>query len=104
MRCYFSIQLEDSEQLSECQSAAMAALGVIGGVDTRPRLGGLVRHEEWGIGTLARIMPNGKVTVQFHEASQARIVRLADITSVCSILSNVPSCKEYTLSPLHFLY
>ena len=91
------MQLEDSEELSKCQSAALAALAVIGGVDAHPRLGGLVRHEEYGQGTVAHIMPNGKVTVQFHvnqskdcDANhsvphgnqQARIVRLSELTSV----------------------
>ena len=73
----------------------MAALVVIGGVDGRPRLGGLVRHDEYGQGTVARIMPNGKVTVQFHgnpgrnhdnvaagQECAARIVRLSELTHV----------------------
>ena len=73
----------------------MAALVVIGGVDGRPRLGGLVRHDEYGQGTVARIMPNGKVTVQFHgnpgrnhdgvaagQECTARIVRLSELTHV----------------------
>ena len=73
----------------------MAALVVIGGLDGRPRLGGLVRHDEYGQGTVARIMPNGKVTVQFHgnlvrnhdsvaagQECTARIVRLSEVTHV----------------------
>ena len=74
----------------------MAALAVIGGIDGRPRLGGLVRHDEYGEGTVARIMPNGKVTVQFHnnhrnhdnsqsanqDSNQARVVRLSELTHV----------------------
>ena len=93
----FISQLEDTEDLSQSQSTAMAALAVIGGVDGRPRLGGLVRHDDYGEGTVARIMPNGKVTVQFHnnnhrnhdnsqsanqDSNQARVIRLNELTHV----------------------
>ena len=104
--CYLSVyviilQLEDNEDLSQSQAAAMAALAVIGGIDGRPRLGGLVRHEEYGQGTVAKIMPNGKVTVQFHsnnprnhdnnqsDSNQARIVRLSELTHVRLIKSRL---------------
>ena len=39
---------------------------VIGGLDTRPRLGGLVHHEELGPGTVAKIETKSKVVVLFH--------------------------------------
>ncbi len=92
-----SLQQEDSIESPSVAAGALAALALIGGVDERPRLGGLVRHEEHGHGTVARIMPNGKVTVQFHgnsprnhdnmypnnqETSQARIVRLSELIHV----------------------
>lgn len=92
---FFLLQL-DEEALNQSQAAVMAALAVIGGVDERPRLGGLVQHEDYGQGTVARIMPNGKVTVQFHkdvrlhdnnntaqqDKNLSRIVRLSELTHV----------------------
>ena len=35
----------------------LAVLAVVGGVDTRPRLGGQVHHETYELGTIARITP-----------------------------------------------
>ena len=64
----------------------MAVLAVIGGVDSRPRLGGLVQHKEWGLGTVCRIAPNGKVTVQCEGQQRAKI---------CSISQAKPVRKKY---------
>ena len=46
----------------------LAVLAMIGGVDNRPRLGGLVQHETFGVGTVSKITPKGKIHVQFHES------------------------------------
>ena len=35
--------------------SAMAVLSVIGGLDDRPRIGGLVQHDELGMGTITKI-------------------------------------------------
>ena len=64
------------------QVVVMSVLAVIGGVDSRPRLGGVVTHDEFGQGTVAKIAPNGRVTVQFHETGEKKICRLNDITAV----------------------
>ena len=48
-------------------STVLATLAVIGGVDKRLRLGGLVKHEEFGLGTVAKIATNGKIFVQAHD-------------------------------------
>lgn len=68
------------------QGPVMAVLAVIGGVDSRPRLGGLVQHKEWGLGTVCRIAPNGKVTVQCEGQQRAKI---------CSISQAKPVRKKY---------
>uniref|UniRef100_A0A8C0VK07 E3 ubiquitin-protein ligase HERC2 n=1 Tax=Cyanistes caeruleus TaxID=156563 RepID=A0A8C0VK07_CYACU len=47
--------------------ALMAVLAVIGGIDSRLRLGGQVVHDEFGEGTVTRITPKGKITVQFYD-------------------------------------
>ena len=67
---------------SATASCVMAVLATIGGVDSRPRLGGKVTHEEWGEGTIARIAQNGKITVQCHDDGTTRIARLAELEAV----------------------
>ncbi|KAG9492301.1 hypothetical protein GDO78_000687 [Eleutherodactylus coqui] len=54
----------------------MAVLAVIGGIDSRLRLGGQVLHDEFGEGTVTRITPKGKITVQFHEVRISHICPL----------------------------
>ena len=61
----------------------MAALAVIGGVDSRPRLGGMVHHKEHGLGTVARIAANGKITVQCQGNNKAHICSITQVKSVC---------------------
>ncbi|XP_041055229.1 E3 ubiquitin-protein ligase HERC2 isoform X4 [Carcharodon carcharias] len=60
-------------------SGLMAVLAVIGGVDGRLRLGGQVIHEELGEGTVARITPKGKITVQFHDMRTYRVCPLSQL-------------------------
>ncbi|XP_033632375.1 E3 ubiquitin-protein ligase HERC2-like [Asterias rubens] len=64
------------------EGAVMSALAVIGHLDGRPRLGGLVRHEEFGQGTVANIAANGRLTVQFEDQKVLRVCRLSSLTSV----------------------
>ena len=59
----------------------LAVLAVVGGVDTRPRLGGQVMHETFELGTVARITPKGKIHVQF-ETNKLRVCRLTELTVV----------------------
>ncbi|KAK7486952.1 hypothetical protein BaRGS_00021768, partial [Batillaria attramentaria] len=59
----------------------LAVLAIIGGVDSRPRLGGQVRHETHGLGTVARITPQGKIHVQFT-SDKLRVCRLTELTPV----------------------
>ncbi|XP_071200551.1 putative HERC2-like protein 3 [Salvelinus alpinus] len=57
----------------------MAVLAVIGGIDGRLRLGGQVIHEEYGEGTVTRITPKGRITVQFHEMRTCRVCLLSQL-------------------------
>ena len=64
----------------------LAVLTVIGGLDTRPRLGGLVQHEELGMGTIAKIESKSKVVVLFHGMKTAKMCPLITIKPVHPIV------------------
>ena len=60
----------------------LAVLTVIGGLDSRPRLGGLVQHEGLGMGTVAQVEGKGKTTVFFHEQKKAKTCVLSTVKPV----------------------
>ncbi|XP_074649618.1 E3 ubiquitin-protein ligase HERC2-like [Tubulanus polymorphus] len=64
------------------QEEVMAVLAVIGGVDRRPRLGGIICHENYGGGTISKISANGKISVHFFDLKEPRTVRLPELTVV----------------------
>ena len=64
----------------------MAVLAVIGGVDSRPRLGGTVEHKEWSVGTVCRIAPNGKVTLQCEGQKGPKICPISQVKPVSNIV------------------
>uniref|UniRef100_A0A673CR73 HECT-type E3 ubiquitin transferase n=1 Tax=Sphaeramia orbicularis TaxID=375764 RepID=A0A673CR73_9TELE len=71
----------------------MAVLAVIGGIDGRLRLGGQVVHEEYGEGTVTRITPKGRITVQFHEMRTCRVCllnHLKPLPAVSFSVQNLP--------------
>ena len=72
----------DDEELSLAQGTVLASLAVIGGVDSRPRLGGLVSHPEWNMCTISRIMPNGRITIRCHESGAIQNCRLNELSVV----------------------
>ncbi|KAL5011340.1 hypothetical protein ScPMuIL_009891 [Solemya velum] len=75
----------------DSQATVLAVLALIGGVDSRPRLGGLIKHEEMGYGTIAKITAKGKIQVQFSEGA-LRTCRLSELTSV--------ACMEFQVDKL----
>ena len=80
--CYcapFSLQLAEDVKT---HGPVLAVLMVIGGLDTRPRLGGLVQHEELGNGTIAKIEARSKVVVLFHGCKSAKLCTLSSIRPV----------------------
>ncbi|XP_033111225.1 E3 ubiquitin-protein ligase HERC2-like [Anneissia japonica] len=71
------------------QGRVMAVLCVIGGMDKRPRLGGLVQHAEHGQGTLAGISANGRLTIQFDGQHVLKVCRLSSVTPIPVMLFSV---------------
>lgn len=63
----------------------MAVLAVIGGIGLQPRLGGLVMHSDFRLGTIANIRPSGKIHVQFPEIG-LKMCRMTDLIPVSSLL------------------
>ncbi|CAG01384.1 unnamed protein product, partial [Tetraodon nigroviridis] len=73
--------------------SVMAVLAVIGGIDGRLRLGGQVIHEEYGEGTVTRITPKGRITVQFHEMRTCRVCLLSHLKPLPAVnfsVQNLP--------------
>uniref|UniRef100_A0A3Q3AXX1 E3 ubiquitin-protein ligase HERC2 n=1 Tax=Kryptolebias marmoratus TaxID=37003 RepID=A0A3Q3AXX1_KRYMA len=75
--CILEEYFPDSEGPRVC--SLMAVLAVIGGIDGRLRLGGQVIHEEYGEGTVTRITPKGRITVQFYEMRTCRVCLLSHL-------------------------
>jgi len=79
---------EGNECGAGCQEAdvdkAVAALWLIGGIDSRLRLGGTVRHDEFGRGTVASIATSGKISVQFDGIRNMKTCRMQDLEPVSS--------------------
>lgn len=80
--------MEDPEPDSEAPDVGglMAVLAVIGGIDGRLRLGGQVAHDELGEGTVTRITPKGRITVQFSDMRTSRICPLNQLKPVGEVL------------------
>ncbi|XP_038616113.1 E3 ubiquitin-protein ligase HERC2 [Tachyglossus aculeatus] len=70
-------------------SGLMAVLAVIGGIDSRLRLGGQVVHDEFGEGTVTRITPRGKITVQFYDMRTCRVCPLNQLKPLPVVAFNV---------------
>ncbi|XP_074492829.1 E3 ubiquitin-protein ligase HERC2 isoform X1 [Sebastes fasciatus] len=67
----------------------MAVMAVIGGIDGRLRLGGQVIHEEYGEGTVTRITPKGRITVQFQEMRTCRVCLLSHLKPLPAVIFSV---------------
>lgn len=79
--------------------SVMAVLAVIGGIDGRLRLGGQVIHEEYGEGTVTRITPKGRITVQFHEMRTCRVCLLSHLKPVSVLLHFMSTYTSILLFP-----
>jgi len=62
-------------------------LAVVGGVDSRPRLGGRVRVEDQGTGTVSRITPRGRIHIQMPDGVIC-VTRLNTLTMVRYCVNN----------------
>ncbi|XP_024133922.1 E3 ubiquitin-protein ligase HERC2 isoform X2 [Oryzias melastigma] len=89
--CFLEDFFPDSE--GPRVGSLMAVLAVIGGIDGRLRLGGPVVHEEYGEGTVTRITPKGRITVQFHEMRTCRVCLLSQLKPLPAVpfsVQNLP--------------
>lgn len=59
----------------------LAVLAVIGGIDLRPRLGGLVQHDEFGVGTIASVKKK-QVKVLFEDHRTPKLCPVAQLKPV----------------------
>lgn len=75
----------------------MAVLAVIGGIDSRLRLGGQVVHDEFGEGTVTRITPKGKITVQFYDMRTCRVCPLNQLKPVSEFYRGFNTGKSIAL-------
>lgn len=95
------------EYFPDCEGfrvgSVMAVLAVIGGIDGRLRLGGQVIHEEYGEGTVTRITPKGRITVQFHEMRTSRVCLLSHLKPVCVLLHFMSTYTSILLFPINGL-
>ena len=56
-------------------------LAVIGGIDLRPRLGGLVQHDEFGVGTIALVRKK-QVKVLFEDHRTPKLCPVSQLKPV----------------------
>lgn len=59
----------------------LAVLAVIGGIDLRPRLGGLVQHDEFGVGTIA-LVKKKQVKVLFEDHRTPKLCPVSQLKPV----------------------
>ena len=59
-----------------------AALSVIGGLDVRIHIGGMVQHAVHGAGTVIDILPNGKIILQFLNSLKQKCCHLSKLEVV----------------------
>ena len=61
------------------------SLCIIGGIDPRIRVGGLVHHEKHGDGTCVDILPNGKILLYFGNSIKPKTCHLSKLDVVRAI-------------------
>ena len=57
--------IHDDSLLRQEKLELLAAMAIVGGIDGRMRYGAYVQHPEYGTGTVADILPNGKISVYY---------------------------------------
>ncbi len=61
---YHLLSIQLTSGVNEEETVVVAVLAIIGGADSRLRLGGMVENEEHGKGVVTRITKEGKIYVQ----------------------------------------
>ena len=79
----FHIQMNENggENSLSIQQTVMAALIVVGGLDSRPRIGGLV-EVDGQVGTICKLTLHSKLIVQMHETGARKKVSFVGIKSL----------------------
>ena len=89
--CYhFSIQ-NDEEAISDQEKTAMrskavSVLAMLGGVDSRLRLGGPANHPDLNKVYITSILPKGKLRVLSVESHQMKVCKLHDLEGVSELI------------------
>ncbi|KAL3879973.1 hypothetical protein ACJMK2_032247, partial [Sinanodonta woodiana] len=86
-------QSTDSKQEIPDEASIQAILALIGGMDSRPRLGGQVKMEDEESGIITRITPKGKILVQLNDGGEILTCRVSDLTTI--------PCLEFSVNKLH---
>lgn len=60
----------------------LAVLAILGGIDKRVRLGGVVMDSEEKMGTVEKIYPSGKIQIYIHENKKSCSQLLSQLTPV----------------------
>ena len=67
---------------SKNYSLNLAILAILGGIDKRVRLGGVVMDNEEKMGTVEKIFPSGKIQIYMHESKKSCSQLLSQLTPV----------------------
>lgn len=70
------IFFQDGENFTVQQSSIMASLALIGGFDSRARLGGTIVTEAGLRGVVSKIGVHGKLVVQLHDTNDVKKIPL----------------------------
>ena len=71
----------------------LAVLAIIGGIDLRPRLGGVVQHDEFGQGTVTAVK-NKRVVVLFETHKPPKLCPCSQLNTVSVINIRVSRCQS----------
>lgn len=58
---------------------------MIGGVESRVRIGGTARSTKHGLGTIANILPDGKILLYFGNSVKFKSCHLSKLDIVCFV-------------------
>ncbi|XP_046386640.1 E3 ubiquitin-protein ligase HERC2 isoform X3 [Ischnura elegans] len=74
---------ESADMWLGIQASVIATLSIVGGIDTRPRIGGVVIVDQMDEGTVCRISRRGKLCVQLHHEDRngSAIIRRISLPS-----------------------
>ncbi|XP_066913164.1 E3 ubiquitin-protein ligase HERC2-like, partial [Clytia hemisphaerica] len=87
--------LDESTFSVELQTRVFTSLCIIGGIDPRIRVGGLVHHEKHGDGTCVDILPNGKILLYFGNSIKPKTCHLSKLDVKAQSSLNLLTLADY---------